>query len=85
MASRASAPDGGCVYCGRWRCDGHHHPPRKMGGSKKWTGTLVPLCRRHHEDLHMKRWRLEVKDGMATGYSREGELLFTRRLETDSA
>jgi len=33
----------------------------------------------------MKRWRLEVKDGMATGYSREGELLFTRRLETDSA
>ena len=56
-----------------------------MGGSKKWVGVLVQLCRTHHEDLHMKRWYLEVKDGVATGYSREGELLFTRRLETDSA
>ena len=53
-----------------------------MGGSKKWVGVLVPLCRTHHEDLHMKRWYLEVKDGMATGYSREGELLFTRSIET---
>lgn len=29
----------------------------------------------------MKRWRLEVVDGKAMGYSREGELLFTRSLE----
>ena len=29
----------------------------------------------------MKRWRLEVKDHVALGYSREGELLFTRSLE----
>ena len=71
-----------CVRCGAAWADAHHSPPRGMGGSKKWVGVLVPLCRTHHEDLHMKRWYLEVKDGVATGYSREGELLFTRSLET---
>jgi len=71
------------VYCGACRIDAHHHPRRGMGGSKKWRGVLVPLCRHHHEDLHMKRWRLEVKDGIAQGYSREGELLFRRTLKTE--
>ncbi len=52
-----------------------------MGGSKKWKGTKVPLCWIHHEDLHMKRWRLEVKDGMVRGYDREGDLIFERPLE----
>jgi hypothetical protein len=33
----------------------------------------------------MKRWELVVEDGVAWGWSREGELLFTRRLETDPA
>jgi len=74
-----------CFYCGRLGVDLHHHPRKGMGGSKKWVGVLVQLCRTHHEDLHMKRWYLEVKDGVATGYSREGELLFTRRLETEPA
>ena len=75
-----------CARCGSSSSIHQHHHPRKgLGGSKKWQGVLVPLCWAHHEDLHMKRWRLEVVDGKAMGYTREGEVLFTRRLETDPA
>ena len=79
-----------CVYCGLTdsgyesfrKVHAHHHPRKGMGGSKDWDGVLVPLCFAHHHDLHMKRWRLEVEDGKAMGYSRGGQLLFTRSLET---
>jgi len=45
-------------------------------------GLICPLCRTHHDSLHMREWQLEV---IVNGYSREGELLFTWRLKTDSA
>ena len=71
-----------CLYCGSPWVDPHHEPRKGMGGSKKWMGLICPLCRIHHDSLHEKKWRLEVT---VKGYSREGELLFTRRLETDPA
>jgi hypothetical protein len=43
-------------------------------------GLICPLCRTHHDSLHMKEWRLEV---IVMGYSREGELLFSRPLTTE--
>jgi len=70
-----------CAYCGHHDTDLHHCPPRGMGGSKRWIGTLVPLCRQHHEDLHMKRWELVVEDGVAWGWARDGSVLFSRKLE----
>ena len=33
----------------------------------------------------MKRWTLEVEDGYAYGFSPEGLVLFSRKLETDPA
>lgn len=51
-----------------------------MGGSKKWMGLICPLCRTHHDSLHEKKWRMEV---IVQGYSREGELLFTRSLDRE--
>jgi len=42
-------------------------------------GLICPLCRTHHDSLHMREWQLEV---IVNGYSLEGELLFTRSLET---
>jgi len=75
-----------CARCGSSSSVHQHHHPRKgLGGSKKWRGTLVPLCWAHHEDLHMKRWTLEVEDGYAYGFSPEGLVLFSRKLETDPA
>jgi len=68
-----------CAYCGTpYAIDPHHEPPKGMGGSKKWVGLLCPLCRTHHDSLHDKQWYLEVT---VEGYDREGELLFSRKLE----
>jgi hypothetical protein len=49
-----------------------------MGGNKNWRGLLIDLCLNDHDRLHDKQWYLEVT---IEGYDREGELLFSRKLE----
>lgn len=50
-----------CDKCGligeRWEkgvtyegIDGHHNPPEFM--LEEWEGEIIPLCRKHHRELH---------------------------------
>jgi hypothetical protein len=56
--------DGGCVVPGcdrppKW-CEAHHVRWHSQGGATD-IGNLVLLCRRHHQQLHKKKWHLSIE------------------------
>lgn len=51
-----------CKDCGGRAVDLHHDPPKKMGGSKKWEGEIVPLCRLCHKRRHGRVYRKNGKE-----------------------
>ena len=71
MTTDLSVP---CLRCGRPANPEHHQPPDRnsigMGGTsdpdvETWR---TALCRTCHDSLHRKEWRLEVVDGIASGF-----------------
>jgi len=49
-----------CFVCKAPADDIHHEPRRGQGGSKKWRGTLIALCRQCHHDRHEGNLRFDV-------------------------
>ena len=49
-----------CLVCGAPATDLHHEPKRGMGGSKRWAGTLIRLCRKCHDENEQGYLKFEV-------------------------
>lgn len=62
-----AARDGGCVWPGcsapPAHCDAHHVTWWSRGGATT-TDNLCLLCSRHHTEIHIEQWQIEMRDGV---------------------
>lgn len=71
-----------CCVCGKASDDLHHEPPKGAGGAPEWIGTLIPLCRLHHQERHTGQLSFKVDNGIVTGYLSEVQI-FERAVGCD--